>query len=816
MKTKYEKILSYYEELKLHKAKLSGKEGFFAYQSPSSLHSEVTSFAYGIRETRNCLSLKNTFCISTVVLDEKDVSRRFYIKLKACLFDWHKYVCGIKITINGKLAYENSREFFENVNLGWPTVYIPIKSILLKSGENIIKICQTGGETALLVSDADLLSLPAAAEGQQLTMKTAVRIGDEFALSFYSKEGDVSVSNETNCSVTALLRSPLNPEHIVAGIKAYGENPELTLNINGEAVCAAMPEVFPASTDYCMVGIDSDDHRHDNTDEADRIIEIFANTNMGNFWQARPQEYRNYYELSSQEVWKNRIDYLKVFNTKMSLSDGENVMPYFAKLCGENFLGKHFHEAYLYFCSALVYDEKLSKELFLDTDALKKSESFGDAKKLFCDALRKMYIGCKSEKGLTSVGSPSLLINYEVGSGFERVTIEPVSNINLLIAAVRGAVPEMWGAHVPTDWYFGEPNDITKAKKFLLAMKLLYMQGADYIYAENSIFKTNAFSREDWDDEFCSRCRSYLREFYEYTVKNPREGMLKTNLAVIYGNNEYFLWHYDDRIAELPENDDWDITVWGKWKDNRHHKCWRSIDAWLPLAENQNSKENILNLKLFSGTPYGNVDVIPYKSDYDKYIALVLLGWNTYESGFAKKIYDYVQNGGIAFLNYCHFNKTDRCDLPMEYADDEIEKYFGISCGEVITAKLSSEISVLKCTVSGAEKVAFDENGNALVWKIKIGKGIFYFGTFADYNCPEARLSVMQSVLKMIGEISADVICTNPNISFTERVLGNASRIDVLNMCSNGSKSEKYELLFKSGRKISGELMPCELKTIKI
>ena len=152
----------------------------------------------------------------------------------------------------------------------------------------------------------------------------------------------------------------------------------------------------------------------------------------------------------------------------------------------------------------------------------------------------------------------------------------------------------------------------------------------------------------------------------------------------------------------------------------------------------------------------------------------------------------------------------------MEYADDEIEKYFGISCGEVITAKLSSEISVLKCTVSGAEKVAFDENGNALVWKIKIGKGIFYFGTFADYNCPEARLSVMQSVLKMIGEISADVICTNPNISFTERVLGNASRIDVLNMCSNGSKSEKYELLFKSGRKISGELMPCELKTIKI
>ena len=61
----------------------------------------------------------------------------------------------------------------------------------------------------------------------------------------------------------------------------------------------------------------------------------------------------------------------------------------------------------------------------------------------------------------------------------------------------------------------------------------------------------------------------------------------------------------DDRMAELPENDDWDITVWDKWKDNHHQKCWRAIDAWLPLAENQHSKKNIINLDLFSGTPYG-------------------------------------------------------------------------------------------------------------------------------------------------------------------------------------------------------------------
>ena len=68
----------------------------------------------------------------------------------------------------------------------------------------------------------------------------------------------------------------------------------------------------------------------------------------------------------------------------------------------------------------------------------------------------------------------------------------------LLIGAVRGAEPKLWGAHVPTDWYFGEPNDEVKSRKFMLAMQILYLGGADYVYAENDLFKTNAFSREDW------------------------------------------------------------------------------------------------------------------------------------------------------------------------------------------------------------------------------------------------------------------------------------------------------------------------------
>ena len=814
MDSRYEKILSYYEEFKLHKGTLFGKDGFFDFQPQSSLHSGITAFAYGIREKKSCLSLKDTNCKSIVVIDEDDISRRFYVKIKAQLFDWKKYVCGIDIFVNGARVYKNAEEFFENVNLGWPAIYIPVDCRFLKKGENVLELYQISGETHLLVSDIDLISLPAAVEGAQLTLKTAARINDEFALSFYVPYGEIAVDDEKGCIVSKISKSPINETHMIIKVKVFKKNPSLSVNINGKTVCVVMPEIFPESDDLCMVGTDSDDHRHDDSDETNRIIEIFANTNMGNFWQARPKRFRNYYVLSNEETWKRRIDYLKTYNNILSLSDDKNVMPYFAKHGAGRFIGKHFHEAYLYFCPA-----------FIENDKLKNSDSFGNTKKLYCNVLRKMSLSCKNEKGLASVGSPSLLAVYEACNGFERVTIEPVSNINLLIGAVRGTITKMWGAHVPTDWYLGEPNDLTKAKKFLLAMQLLYIHGADYIYAENALFKANAFSREDWEDNFCKTCRKYLREFYEYTIKNPREGEFVNNLAVVYGNNEYFMWHYDNRIAELFENGDWDTVVWGKWKDNRHHKCWRAIDAWLPAASNQHSRNNIINLDLFSGTPYGSVDVIPYESSYSNYNAIVLLGWNTYEEGFAEKIYDYVKNGGTAFISYCHFNKTDKSGEPMEYASAEA---LGINCGKVVsikgntffdgnkTVELNKEITIVLCRTDNAQEFVVDENGYVLVWKKKIGEGTLYFGTFADFNCPDGKLEIMKYVLNCIGEETADIICTNPNICFTERKSENGKiTIDAINVCSNGENVEKYELIFRDGKKLAGEALPCRINRLE-
>lgn len=790
MLKRFERILSLYEDFKHHKGTLSGGDGIFDYMAPSSLHSDITSFAYGIRKSMACVNIGHAPAESTVVLTPEDLSRRFYLKLTACLFDWESYTCGIEVAVNGQKAYENGKEFFENVNLGWPTVYIPLGADLLRAGENTLALTQTGGKSPLLVSVMDLISLPGVQIGQQVGFCSAARKETSFSLSFYTGDKALSVGQAEGCRVLETVR---DGAQTIVKLEAWEDEPSLLLMVGGEAVHAVLPEMSEKSEDVCLVGTDSDDHRHDDSDETDRIIEIFTNTSMGDFWQARPQHKRNFYDLSSRQVWEKRITRLKAFGTQISQADGNKAMPWLSELCGSHFIGRHFHEAYLYFCAALERAPEMARELQMDIPALRSSQSFGQSKELFVGALDRMYESCQDNPGLTSVGSPSLLTIYEARAGFERVTIEPVSNIALLIGAVRGAKPKLWGAHVPTDWYFGEPNDECKSRKFLLAMQMLYLNGADYIYAENDLFKTNAFSREDWEDRFCVRNRQYQREFFHYKEMNPREGTLQKDLAVIYGNNEFFMWHHDDRIAELPENGDWDQKLWGKWEDNRHHKLWRAIDAWLPLAQDQNSKENVLNLKLFSGTPYGAVDVIPYETDYCSYKSVALLGWNTCTDGFGQKLYDYVAAGGQAFVSRCHFNRTDRCDQPFVYDEEQI---------------------ALLGPAADAAPFTTDEAGNVQVWKKKIGKGILYFGMFEDYTCTPARMDAMQAVLRQMGGDTAQAVCDNPNICFTLRKTGQGTQVlHALNVCANSDSPQHYTLKLRTGKTVTGKAAPCQIQT---
>ena len=320
----------------------------------------------------------------------------------------------------------------------------------------------------------------------------------------------------------------------------------------------------------------------------------------------------------------------------------------------------------------------MKKEFIEETKKIEKAQTFGESKAIFLDVLRKSIKNFSKPVGLTSFGSPSLLCVHEAEVGIDRMTIEPASCINLLTGAARTVDIKCWGAHLPPDWDFGGPVDIVKANKYRLAMQYLYLNGASYVYAENSLFKTNAFSREDWESEYCKTMRQYQRDFNDYALTHSRKGNLLVDKAIVYGRNEFIMWKTNDRVAELKEPKDWDSNVWYKW-NNDYQVAWNASEAWLPASDKQNTYEHFTNKKLFAGTPYGNVDIVSVEKDLSKYKNLVFLGWNTMGDDLIEKLKDYVYNGGTLMISYAHFNYTDRNDLEMTFPEStKIKDFIGM------------------------------------------------------------------------------------------------------------------------------------------
>jgi hypothetical protein len=514
------------------------------------------------------------------------------------------------------------------------------------------------------------------------------------------------------------------------------------------------------------------------------------------------------------------VNLISAFGVKYGLCDCSVVLEYLPDIKPESFYGYHIHEPYLVFNPALLLNPFQCEKYFCEPEKINGSKSFGESKDLYMNVLSRSKKAFSKDKGLTSFGSPSLLCIYEGEAGVDRITIEPVSNLNLLTGAVRTTGVKIWGAHVPTDWYFGVPIDKVKSNKFRLAMQYLYLNGASYLYAENSLYATNAFERCDWESEFCVQNRTYQREFYEYALTHQRKGKLVVDKAIVYGKNEFFMWKLNDRIAELKEKD-WDSNVWGKW-DNAYHIAWNASEAWLPASDKQNVFESPLNKKLFSGTPYGNVDVVSAEKSFSNYSQIAFLGWNTMDDELLSKLKAFVYEGGTLMISYAHFNYADGIHLDKIYpVSDKIESLIGLkvsgfaTVGEQIFFNGSELCFEEKIELAvgeniGAKVIAKDENGNGVVYKNRFGKGTVYFIAFKDYIEKENDVKILSSVMDLIGK-EGDIKCDNNNVSFTVRETQSEYLISVLNMNCIETADENFNITFK-GKTFSGNVKVGEIK----
>ena len=790
------------------------------YVSPTSIHSDVTTWAYGDYLKRKCIELvAGVSVVGNFVCN--DNCKRKFLKIIACLPDWQKYINSLKVVLNGKTVYDNERTFFEQVNLGWPAVYIELPKNSVLCGENTIELSTTNSSGAgLYISEVSIVAYPLA---ENLTQVSCIRYAvkdKRFGVAVKDENCDfVSIEKVANC---VLEKTERYKDLRIFSFTAKAENMQATAIFKGREVCLKMPKTVADNNGF-LFGMDSDDHRHDYSSETYAVIENSVFSGIGNYIQFRPQYMRNYYDLMEREGFEKFINLFELFGIKYGLVDNRIVMRYLPDINPNLFFGYHIHEPYLFYNPELAKTEEGRQEWLCDPEKMVSSQSFGESREMYRQVLKQSKNKFSTGVGLTSFGSPSMLCVYEGDTDIDRITIEPVSNLNLLAGTVRATTVKMWGAHIPTDWYFGIPVDKVKSNKYRLAMQYLYLNGASYLYAENSLFVTNAYERCDWESEFCRQNREYCRDMYDYVLQNSRKGNLLVDKAIVYGRNDFFMWKLDDRIAELKEKD-WDSYVWGKW-DNAYHASWNACEAWLPLSDKQNVFENPVNKNLFSGTPYGNIDVVGAEKDFSKYNTIAFLGWNTMDQALFEKLKAFVKDGGTLVISYAHFNTTDRNDMPFVYlSSQEIQDFIGVEITDLVDCKevqfndgkkfnLNQSIEIATGNALTAESLATDGE-NTIVYKNKYGKGQVYFVAYADYTKNIADTAVMKYLLEKVGE-SGNSLCDNKNVSFTVREASDKYYIHVLNMNCLPNATEEFNITYK-GKNISGEIAVGEIKEFEI
>ncbi len=827
---KYKQIEALFEDFGRIEGRFVGDRKRFNYVAPDSAHSAITELGYGKRLELNCVDVTNQ------PLDvEFDVSgdisaRRYYVRLTACMPDWRKYLNNLKISVNGTVIYDYDNTLFENVCVGWPVTYYPFDVSLLNVGKNVVNVSTTnysGG--GLYVAKVDLLTLPAIEDGMQISSQRYARIGSQFTIALSCKK-DVTIVQNDGIDIVEIKRNELDLSLVLIKCVATKQDVSLSVDYCGKLIPILCPIIVSASDDEFLVGIDNDDNRQDYTEEGDRVPMIFALTGIGNYFQFRPRLYRSMAEFPDKETWIKRTKWLYDFNIKLSLCDRENMLSFLADVDPKLYIGKHCHETYLYFSKYNRAIESSCKLFHIDMDKISQTTTYGENKALYMQALDEMYADQKTTAGLDSVGAPSLMAVYEA-SKFPRVTMEPVSGVNLLLGATRGSCQGKWGAHIPICWYYGYYNDICKARKYWNTMFYCYLNGADYVYAENGLFKSQSMSREDWDTDFSVINRQFTKDMYDYSITHPRKGQLQIPFACVFGNNEWILWQKDSRIPELEDCGDWDLDLWGKWKENDTLLCWRAIDAWLPVASNQNTVDDKYNLSLHSGTRFGSIDVIPYEKDYSQYKLITFLGWNTYESTLAGKIQKYVQNGGAAFMSYCHFNKADNRNLPFEYAtDDAVNNLLGFSASKIIDSNADIVIDGDNYVNGGGvklvvpekldgEPICYDKDGHVILYRRKIGKGYLYLCTFATYYGYKWSVDVIKKLLENVSYGLCTSYCDNGNIAYTERIVDGKHVFHFINMSSGSENKQTFTISLKKGNDIvskTDEIGVCEIKEIVI
>lgn len=468
--------------------------------------------------------------------------------------------------------------------------------------------------------------------------------------------------------------------------------------------------------------------------EMDRHIRRLREEEMGNYILFRERGSEGSPEDISRWA-KKLVEYNFKAATTGATAGCEGI---FASLAKDHYLGTHMHEY-----SNLIYG-------WGEPDPLEQRAG------RTLPECQNMYLKRMSALRMTGQAMPLQHLDY--AAGVERVTTEtPCSHATLCLAGARGAArafgKEFWGVHAANHVPRCPVDEETQRRNFIL-INQSWLFGARLIYDEECALYYNHDTSYSFSDAIPYARRCQYQALYHYgsaiDLGRPlvRTGFLHGNYDCLVGGCQ--------ALPYIPPT-----KVWGMigpetkaWEFDTPERGWELLGTFLPGVWLYPVKQDPRAIRqFFTGTPHGQVDLVPVMGKTDtlgEYELLVLPGWNTMTGAVHQRLLDYVRNGGHLVLCAGQCTEHITRDFLLEkrdfrfFRDGDLRELAGVRLGapEGIINRIAFDDEVinacpglpgLKTELCGAEALAIDQSGRPVLVENKVGSGRVWMLTVGEY-----------------------------------------------------------------------------------
>lgn len=478
-----------------------------------------------------------------------------------------------------------------------------------------------------------------------------------------------------------------------------------------------------------------------------------------------------------------------------------------SKCLGKRYLGFHGHEQ-----SSLLY-------------------GWGDAEPLDARKTRTLpecrdsYLKRMSHRRTVGQAIPMQALDYE--SGVEYVMTEiPGCHCTLALCGARGAAAvynkKEWGVHVACHVQ-SAPIDLDCVRRLFIVTAQSRLFGASFVYDEEVALRYNHDTLYAYSDEIPTAYRRIYQSLYHF-ANAVTLGEPVVNCAFLLGNLDALVGGaIAGPYTKRPK-------IWGQigretdaWEYNTPEAGWKLTDTFLPGVHLYPIEQDTAKIRyFFSGTPYGQIDIVPINASAEKlsrYPLLILPGWNTMTSEIYDSLIGYAEGGGTLLLcaAQCTTHITrefllEKEDFAFIY-DGDLSALCGVRVsapeGIVNTVRFADKtvytapgVRGLHTELRGAKIVASDQSGKPVLTENRVGKGRVFTLTVGEYWGHPAlaelnRLIVGRLAEKFRGDIYLEG--DTSEVDFHLYKCGTYTRAVLLNTDWTSAENVKYVTLNAPG-----------------